>query len=293
MKYSILYVIFGIFFTWNPAFCFLSGPIAGRTGAPDDICGSKSCNDPAACHGSYNINSGTAAFLIAAPSSYVLGETIDVTVSFSNTSSGLHGFQLTALDASNKRVGIFQSKDNTTQTEAYLDEYAAHTTVGTARTSWTVQWTAPLANVTDPVIFYAAGNQADGGGTPENDYIYNTAAAVIIPPTPTPTPAVTDGECDAETIQLSQNALELQKGENREIVVTVKGENDCVAEGISVKATIKKGKKRISLSRETGTTDEIGQIAFTITAKKKTGKATVVFKADGIKSKLKVTITSQ
>jgi len=60
-----------------------------------------------------------------------------------------------------------------------------------------------------------------------------------------------------------------------------------------IKATIKKGKKRISLSRETGTTDEIGQIAFIITAKKKTGKATVVFKVNGIKSKLKVTITSK
>lgn len=281
-----------IFFTWNPAFGFLSGPIAGRTGAPDDICGTKSCNDPPVCHGSYNINSGPASFFITAPSSYVLGETIDVTVSFSNTGSGLHGFQLTALDASNKRVGIFQSKDNTVQTEAYLNEYAAHTTVGTARTSWTVQWTAPLANVTYPVIFYAAGNQADGEGTPEDDYIYNTAA-VIIQPTSTPTPAVTDGECDAETIQLSQNLLELQKGESREIVITVKEENDCVAGGVSIKATIKKGKKRISLFPESGTTDEIGQIAFTITAKKKTGKATVVFNADGIKSKLKVTITSK
>lgn len=290
MKQIILYAIFVIFFTWNPAFGFLSGPIAGRTGAPDDICGIKSCNDPPVCHGSYNINSGPASFFITAPPSYVLGETIDVTVSFSNTGSGLHGFQLTALDASNKRVGIFQSKDNTVQTEAYLNEYAAHTTVGTARTSWKVQWTAPISNITDPVTFYAAGNQADGGGTPGNDYIYNTAAIII---QPTPTPTMTEGECEAKLIQVPQNLLELQKGESREIVITVKGENDCVAGGVSIKATIKKGKKRISLFPESGTTDEIGQIAFTITAKKKTGKATVVFKADGIKSKLKVTITSQ
>ena len=116
---------------------------------------------------------------------------------------------------------------------------------------------------------------------------------MIIQPIPTPTPSFTDNGCDAETIRLSQNSLELQKGESREIVITVKGENDCVAGGVSVKATIKKGKKRISLFPESGTTDEIGQIAFTITAKKKTGKATVVFKADGIKSKLKVTITSK
>lgn len=281
-----------VFLLWNPAYGFLSGPIVGRTGAPDDICGDKSCNNPPVCHGSFSINSGKAAFFITTPPNYVLGETIEVTVSFSNSDLALHGFQLTALDASNKRVGVFHSKDNTTQTEAYLNEYAAHTTIGTARTSWTVQWTAPLANVTDPVTFYAAGNQADGGGTPESDYIYNTAAAAVIIQ-PTPTPAVTDGECDAETIQLSQNSLELQKGESCEIVVTVKGENDCVAGGVSIKATTKKGKKRISLFPESGITDENGQITFTIRAKEKTGKATVLFKAEGLKVKLTVKVTSK
>ncbi|MCF6149120.1 MAG: hypothetical protein E3K37_10730 [Candidatus Kuenenia sp.] len=290
MKYIILYVIFVIFLLWNPAYGFLSGPIAGRTGAPDDICGSKSCDDPPVCHGSFSINSRTAAFFITTPPNYVLGETIEVTVSFSNSTSGLHGFELTALDSTNKKVGTFQSRDITTQTEAYFNEYAAHTTVGTARTSWTVQWTAPPANVTDPVTFYASGNQADGGGTPENDYIY-TAAALIIQPIPTPT--LTEDECGAKSMQLSQDSLKLQKGESREIVVTVKGENDCVSEDVSVTTTIKKGKKRLSLSPESGTTDENGQTIFTITAREKTGKATVVFKANGSKEKLKVTVASE
>lgn len=279
-----------IFLLWNPAYGFLSGPIAGRTGGPDDICGERSCNNPPVCHGSFSINSGKAAFFITTPPNYVLGETIEVTVSFSNPGSNMHGFQLTALDASNKRVGAFQSKDNTTQTEAYFDEYAAHTTIGTAMTSWTVQWTAPLVNVTEPVTFYAAGNGADGGGTPENDYIY-TAAALIIQPTPTP--AMTEDECEAESIQLSQNSLELQKGESREIVVTVKGKNDCVAEYVTVTATIKKGRKRISLSPESGITDENGQIAFTITAKEKTGNAKVVFKTGKLKEKLTVKVTAE
>ncbi|MBM4053700.1 MAG: hypothetical protein FJ264_03285 [Planctomycetes bacterium] len=292
MKYIILCVIFVVFLLWNPAYGFLSGPITGRTGAPDDICGDNSCNNPPVCHGSYPINSGTATFFITVPPNYMLGETIDVTVSFSNSDSGLHGFQLTALDASNKRVGVFQSKDNTTQTEAYLDEYAAHTTIGTSKTSWTVQWTAPQLNVTDHVTFYAAGNQADGGGTPENDYIYNTSA-VIIQPTPTPTPLITDDECDPATIQLSQDSLELQKGESREIVVTVEGENKCVAEGVTVTASVKKGKKRISIAPESGVTDENGHISFTVTAKEKTGKATVLFKANGLKEKLKVTVATK
>ena len=105
-----------VFLLWNPAYGFLSGPIVGRTGAHDDICGDRSCNNPPVCHGDFNVNSGTAAFFITTPPNYVLGETIEVTVSFSNSGSALHGFQLTALDASNKRVGVFHSKDNTTQT---------------------------------------------------------------------------------------------------------------------------------------------------------------------------------
>ena len=104
---------------------------------------------------------------------------------------------------------------------------------------------------------------------------------------------MTEDECEAESIQLSQNSLELQKGESREIVVTVKGKNDCVAEYVTVTATIKKGRKRISLSPESGTTDENGQIIFTIRAKEKTGKATVLFKAEGLKERLKVTVTSE
>lgn len=288
MKKGIAFILFTVVLFLCPAYGFLSGPIAGRTGGPDDICGERSCNNPPVCHGSFSINSGKAAFFITTPPNYVLGETIEVTVSFSNPGSNMHGFQLTALDASNKRVGAFQSKDNTTQTEAYFDEYAAHTTIGTAMTSWTVQWTAPLTNVTDAVTFYASGNEADGGGTPENDAIY-TAVALITKSTPT----VTEDECKAKRIQLSQDALALQKGESGELVVTVTGENGCPAEGVSITTTIKKGRKRISLSPESGITDENGQIAFTITAKEKTGNAKVVFKTGKLKEKLTVKVTAE
>src|SRR3990172_3408091 len=145
MKHGLFITIVLILYG-NTASGFLSGPIAGRTGAPNDICNDLTCN-MTPCHDSYGLNTG---------------KTTNIVVKFVNSNTSLHGFEITAMDTTNTKVGTFTSTDDTTQTESYLNQYAAHTTIGTAESSWTVQWSAPSGNVYGTITFYAAGNEANG-----------------------------------------------------------------------------------------------------------------------------------
>ena len=177
----------------SAVFSYSSGPPFGRTGSPAD--NFKTCNDTG-CHNSFVLNSGSAKFSISAPSSYILGETLSVTVSFSNSNTLKHGFELSALDANNKYAGTFNTVDNQTQTSSD-GNYIEHTSAGSSQSgnaSWNTKWTAPSSEVQNPVTFYAAGNEANGDGSRDGDYIYTITKQVSIgtaTPTPTPTPTRT------------------------------------------------------------------------------------------------------
>src|SRR3990172_4129204 len=157
----------------SATFAYTNGPPDGRTGSPAD--GLKTCNDRG-CHNNYALNSGSAAFSISAPSTYTLGEVLSITVSFSNSGTSKHGFELSALDASNSEIGTFSIVDSNTQTTD--GSHIKHTSAGTANSSWSVQWTAPITGATDPVTFYAAGNEANGDATNQSDYIYTATAQI-------------------------------------------------------------------------------------------------------------------
>jgi len=103
--------------------------------------------------------------------------------------------------------------------------------------------------------------------------------------TPTPLPQ----ECILNSMELDSKKLTLKKGEDGEVLATIKCETGNSAEGIEITATIKKGKKIIEIANPTAITDINGQASFVITAKKK-GKAMVEFSADGIVEKLKVKV---
>src|SRR3990170_475652 len=281
----------------SPVFAYTNGPPDGRTGSPVD---GKTCNDD--CHTSYTLNSGTAAFSISAPSSYTAGETLSITVSFSNSNTTKHGFELSALDANNSNAGTFINPDSNTQvsTDTVTGiNYIKHTADGTANTSWDIQWTAPTSGVTSPVTFYAAGNEANGDSTNQNDYIHtdtaqaSSAAATpapsptalptlpppppTLPPLPSPVASTTPSECEPKSISKDPKNLKLKLGEGKTVTVTVSGSNDCNPEGVTVNAAIKTGKNRVTLDRESATTDENGQATFKITAGRKKGNAKVSF----------------
>lgn len=152
-----------------------SGPINGVTGAP----GEGTC---ANCHGNLNVGSGTLG--LTAPAGYVAGAVYDLGISLAQNGQQRWGFEITALDGNNQRAGTFIITQPT-RTQLSTDgitgrQYAKHTLAGTdlgipnVAPGWTVRWQAPTPAVGD-VIFYLAGNAANGNGLTTGDFIYTTS----------------------------------------------------------------------------------------------------------------------
>ena len=276
-------------------FALSSGPADGRTGSPAD--GLKTCKDTG-CHNSFTLNSGPATFSISAADNYTLGEVVPVTISFSNSKTAKHGFELSALDASDEHVGTFSSVDNKTKTTDGKGYYIKHTSTGdnqSGNASFNVTWTAPTSEVKNPpVTFYAAGNEANGDFTANGDYIYTTTAQIstgaatptttptatpieTTTPTATPVATPTTSACEPEDITLDAKKLNLKLGEIKTVTVTVSGADDCESEGTTVTAAVKTGKDRVTINATTATTDTNGQATFIITAGQKKGNSRVEF----------------
>lgn len=162
------------------------GPPAAVTAAP----GEQAC---IACHDS---NPATGTFAIIAPTTYLPGQTYQITVRHINQNSSRKrwGFELTALSGSGA-AGTFGNLSSFTQTLSQSNRnYIEHNVLGTFQNQtggaqWTFNWTAPATNV-GTVTLYAAGNQANSDGTEFGDQIYTTTSTVDFGgATPTPTPA--------------------------------------------------------------------------------------------------------
>lgn len=178
-----LTAIIGFVLTHNtgtqPVHAFSAGPPAGYTGAPQeepDAC--------AECH--VPPDAGTGKISINAPQTYVPGQTYPITVTHTNPDQTRlrWGFELTVLDtASDEKAGELQSVNGLTQVlnnagpgsaRQYIEHTAAGTFIGQQNgASWTFNWTAPPIDA-GPVVFYAAGNQANNDGNTSGDYIYKT-----------------------------------------------------------------------------------------------------------------------
>ena len=148
------------------------------------------------------------------------------------------------------KVGTFTSTGETVQTEAYKNQYAAHKTIGTAETSWTVQWTAPPEKVSGPITFYAAGNEANGDGTAGGDYIYTATAMAYM-------------QCIPSTLEASPKSISIKRKENATVTITVKAENGDTCSGITVTAATQRNKVELENSVDT---DASGNAIFTIKA---------------------------
>ena len=99
-----------------------------------------------------------------------------------------------------------------------------------------------------------------------------------------------DSKC-LGAMTVSSNSLLLNREESSEVTVTVTGEYDYPVEGESVKAKVNTaGKKLISISSTSNTTDSNGQTTFTITAGKKNGKAKITFKSGCLKKSITVKV---
>ncbi len=181
---GIIVFALSIYFV-NPAKTNTGGPNAGLTGAP----GNSTCTN---CHSGAGLNAGPETFVITPPvSQYTPGTTYTITASFSTTSRTKHGFQITALNASNQMAGTFVSTNNRTQTQTSGGRtYLNHTSTGTAFSTWTFNWTAPSVDV-GTITFYAAGNATNSNSSPSGDNIYTTTA-VLTPATPAGLPSASN-----------------------------------------------------------------------------------------------------
>lgn len=163
----------------RPVQAFSAGPPAGYTGAPQEE--PEAC---AECH--VPPDAGTGKISITAPPTYVPGQTYPITVTHTNMDlTRLRwGFELTVLDTANdEKAGELQSTNGLTQilnnagpnsARQYIEHTAAGTFIGQQNgASWTFNWTAPATDA-GPVVFYAAGNQANNDGNTSGDYIYKT-----------------------------------------------------------------------------------------------------------------------
>ena len=101
------------------------------------------------------------------------------------------------------------------------------------------------------------------------------------------------GTCNVKDIAILPNPLNLKKKTSKTVTVTLTGAGGCKVEGETVTAKITKGSKRISVAPASFVTDENGEAAFMITARKKTGKAKVSFDAGAVKKTLTVKVTKK
>src|ERR1044072_811978 len=183
---SVLAGVSGYLLTHNagtrPVHAFSAGPPAGYTGAPSEE--PEAC---AECH--VPSDAGTGTISITAPQTYVPGQSYPITVTHTNADQTRlrWGFELTVLDtASDEKAGELQSMNGLTQVlnnagpgsaRQYIEHTAAGTFIGQKNgASWTFNWTAPSVDV-GPVVFYAAGNQANNDGNTSGDYVYKTFVA--------------------------------------------------------------------------------------------------------------------
>jgi uncharacterized protein (TIGR03437 family) len=171
-------------------FGFSTGPPIKRTGAPSDENGTT-C---AACHNSLGAaNSDPAGSVKIEAGSYKPGIPQIIKVTVHHPQSMRWGFQLTARPVSDetKMAGSFTPDANV---RVRCDpagaaapcsgalEFAEHTEPGTrigasGSATFEVQWTPPASEVGD-VVFYAAGNAANGNGANTGDRIYTTKSTV-------------------------------------------------------------------------------------------------------------------
>ena len=138
------------------------------------------------CHYQYPISSGKAKFMLFVLDKCAPGETVDILVSFKQTNTDFHGFQITAQDTYfNRLVGTFINvgDDEDTQVEAG-GRFATHTKKGIKQKFWHVKWQAPPADfwVANPVRFYAMGIEANNDDTPMGDYIYKATRLLVVEP---------------------------------------------------------------------------------------------------------------
>ena len=168
---------------------------ANSSGAPPELTGAPGEKTCTACHvGTANSGPGSLQIRFDGALNWTPGQPVKVKVTLSDPNATRWGFQLTARAASNpgQMAGSFRIIEDTTRLAPNPPpglQFVTHTLTGThagttGSVSWQVEWTPPADAGFGDVIFYAAGNAANGNGQADpGDRIY-TATFTASPGTP-------------------------------------------------------------------------------------------------------------
>lgn len=146
-----------------------NGRTDGRTGSPGD--GGNTC---AACHGGGNFNA-TASITSNIPvTGYLLNTAYTINVT-TNSSASSYGFQLTAENNANTKIGTFTAGSGSKVSGQRITHSSP-----SATGSWSFTWTSPSTDL-GRVTFYAALNASNGNGGTSGDQIItaNTSSASL------------------------------------------------------------------------------------------------------------------
>lgn len=174
------YYTLTLFFLSLVAILVINGAYSfGRTGAYSGSPGDNG-STCTSCHGGGPAQNIANAVTTNIPTSgYSPGDTYTITLSISHPTNTVFGFQVTAEDASNAKVGTFLAPNTAVQV-VNGGNAATHTTSGNTGTNnartWTVEWVAPPAGTGD-VTFYAAFNS--GNGSNANNQVRTSSTTVI------------------------------------------------------------------------------------------------------------------
>ncbi len=158
------------------AFLFLSyssGQTYPYSGSPGD--GGSTC---AVCHtGSANYNAEALITTNIPDAGYELNHEYTITLSVSSDVVK-NGFQITAENASNDKVGEFVAGEGSQVTDSSHDA-VTHTYIGTEQTVWTMTWISPATDQ-GVISFYAAVNATNSNNSDSGDQVVTTSISVEV-----------------------------------------------------------------------------------------------------------------
>ena len=184
---------------------YSEGPDPRYTGAPGDS--SSACRS---CHMGQNLNAGPGNVKIVLPNGnfYTPGVKQHILVQISDPQQRRWGFQMTARLKSNQstgQAGDFSPTDSFTQVICdnaspkpcpadALVQFIEHTSAGTRAgvsggATFEFDWTPPATD-SGNVVFYVAGNAANGDGNLTGDHIYTSSLEVTSSNPSLPPPAI-------------------------------------------------------------------------------------------------------
>ncbi|MBK7174496.1 MAG: hypothetical protein IPH84_14980 [Bacteroidales bacterium] len=168
-----LLLIFGSIFIFFSSFM----PYPGGAPSPYYYSGSPGDgHDCSSCHGNASPATGWITSNIPA-SGYIPGTTYQVTATNSGSGSGKYGFELSPQNNAGQLLGTLAPGTNSKLVGS--GKWITHSTSSTSVTSWTFNWTAPVAG-TGSVTFYASFTRSEGSAT-RNSSLTVSEAAVSVP----------------------------------------------------------------------------------------------------------------